>query len=109
VLPAGTFVAPMLGAIGRHPRWWKDPDRFDPERFSPARAEADQHPGIALPFGGGAHACIGKQLALVEMKLFWHAMLSRCRFALAKDYDARHTHTPMGCVSGKVELRLEQI
>jgi cytochrome P450 len=104
VLPAGTFVGPMMGAIGRHPRWWKDPERFDPDRFS--SGEAEQHPGIALPFGGGAHACVGQQLALMEMKLFWHALLHRCRFSLAPDYDARHTHTPMGCVSGKVELQL---
>jgi cytochrome P450 len=105
-LAPGTFVLPMSGGIGRHPRWWKDPSRFDPERFSPERAEDRQHPGIYNPFGGGAHACVGMQLANMEMKLFWHRMLTSSTFRLARDYDARHTSTPMGMVSGDVALRL---
>lgn len=108
-LPAGTLVAPMAGAIGRHPKWWKDPLKFDPERFSPERAEDKQHPGISNPFGAGAHACVGMQLANLEMKAFWHKFLPACRFSLTKDYEARHTHTPMGCVSGNVRLTLEAI
>jgi cytochrome P450 len=105
-LPPGTFVGFMQGAIGRHPKWWSEPDRFDPERFSPDRAEDKQHAALQMPFGAGAHACIGNQLATMEMKLLFHRLLTSSRFSLAKDYEARHTFTPMGCVSGKVELRL---
>ncbi len=108
-LPAGTLVSPMTGALGRDTRWWKEPARFDPERFSPARAEEKQHPAIHLPFGGGAHACVGMQLADLEMRLFWQKMLTRCRFSLLKDYEARHTMTPLGCVSGAVALNLEAL
>jgi cytochrome P450 len=108
-LAAGTLVAPMVNAIGRHPRWWKDPTRFDPERFSPERAEDKQHPAIFLPFGAGAHACVGMQLSTMKVKVFWHKVLTSCRFALAKDYEGRHTNAPMGCVSGKVTLKLEPL
>jgi cytochrome P450 len=108
-LPAGTFAGIMQGAIGRHPKWWTEPDRFDPERFSPDRAEDKQHPALQMPFGAGAHACIGNQLATMEMKLLFHRLLTSCRFSLAKDYDARHTFAPMGCVSGKVDLKLEPL
>jgi cytochrome P450 len=104
---AGTFVAPMNGGMGRHPRWWKEPSRFDPERFSPDRAEDRQHPGIYNPFGAGAHACIGMQLANMEVKLFWHKLLGSCSLSLEKDYEAQHTITPLGSVSGKVSLRLK--
>lgn len=107
-LPAGTLCMPMNGAIGRHPKYWKNADTFDPERFSPERAEDKAHPGIYNPFGAGAHACVGMQLANFEMKVFWHRMLSACRFRLAPDYDARHTFTPMGMVSGDVRLALEK-
>jgi cytochrome P450 len=107
-LAAGTLVTPMASAIGRHPRWWKNPDTFDPERFSPDRAEDKQHPIIFVPFGAGAHACVGMQLATMEMKLFWHKLLtSTKRFSLSPDYAATHTHTPMGSVSGQVPLSLE--
>jgi cytochrome P450 len=108
-LAPGTFVAPMNGGIGRHPRWWKAPTTFDPERFSPQRAEDSQHGGIYNPFGAGAHACVGMQLANMEMKLFWHRMLTSSSFRLARDYDARHTFTPMGMVSGDVHLTLERV
>ena len=108
-LKAGTLVGPMIGGIGMHPKWWTTPTKFDPERFSPARAEDKQHPAIYLPFGAGAHACVGMQLANMEIKQLWHTLLLSCRFTLAKDYDARHTFTPLGSVSGKVRLRLEPL
>lgn len=108
-VPAGTLVVPANGSVGRHPRWWTEPNRFDPERFSPERAEDRQHPGIFNPFGAGAHACIGMQLANMEMKLFWHELLRRCSFRLAKDYEARHMFTPLGIVSGDVALELQPL
>jgi cytochrome P450 len=108
-LPAGALVLPMNGGIGRHPKWWKDADKFDPERFSPERAEDRQHPGIYNPFGGGAHACVGMQLANMEMKLFWHRMLTSCRFRLTRDYVAHHTFSPFGVVSGDVGLTIDAL
>ncbi|HEX5659781.1 MAG TPA: cytochrome P450 [Polyangiales bacterium] len=105
-LPAGTYVGASVGGLGRDPRWWSRPLHFDPERFSPERAEDKRHPAIFLPFGAGAHACVGMQLATIEAKLLWHKLLTRCRFELAPDYRARHTFTPLGCVSGKVRLKL---
>jgi cytochrome P450 len=109
MLAAGTLVMPMTGGIGRHPKWWTNPNEFDPSRFSPERAEDRRHPGIFNPFGGGAHACVGMQLANMEMKLFWHRLLTTCRLRLAPDYEARHTFSPLGIVSGKVRLTLEPL
>lgn len=86
-----------------------EPEKFDPERFSPERAEDKKHPGIFMPFGAGAHACIGMQLANMEMKQFWHRMLRTCRFRLAKDYDGRHSLAPFGIVTGGVRLTLERL
>ncbi len=108
-LKAGALVGTMIGGIGRHPKWWTAPSKFDPERFSPERAEDKQHPAIYLPFGAGAHACVGMQLANMEIKQLWHTLLRSCRFTLEKDYEARHTFTPLGCISGKVRLRLEPL
>ena len=108
-LRAGTFVAPMQGAMGHHPKWWTEPAKFDPERFSPERAEDKRHPGIYNPFGGGAHACVGMQLANMEVKVFWHRVLTTCRFELSTDYQARHSFTPMGMVTGKVGLTLQPL
>jgi len=108
-LEAGTLVAPMTGGVGRHPKWWTNPDTFDPERFSPERAEDRRHPGIFNPFGAGAHACVGMQLANMEMKQFWHRMLRACRLRLAPDYEGRHSLAPFGIITGDVRLALEPL
>jgi cytochrome P450 len=105
-LAPGTFVAPMNGSIGHHPKWWSEPDKFDPERFSPERAEDQAHPGAYNPFGAGPHACVGMQLANMEVKMFWHRLLSSCRFRLTTDYVAGHSSTPMGIVTGAVDITL---
>jgi cytochrome P450 len=54
---------------------FKHPDRFAPERFLPERNEGKQYEFI--PFGGGVHACLGAQLALVMAKLFAIHVLQR--------------------------------
>jgi len=103
-IPAGTVVFALVAATSNDPKLWKEPQRFDPERF--ARGEDKQLKGAYMPFGGGAHACIGAQLSTLEAKAFWHVMLSKCRFELAKPYDARHQFLPLGIVSGDVGLAL---
>lgn len=108
-IAAGTQVTIVTGGLGRHPKWWTKPDAFDPERFSPERAEDKRHPAIFNPFGAGAHACVGMQLANMEMKQFWHRMLRTCRFRLAKDYEGRHTLAPFGIISGDVRLAIEKL
>lgn len=106
-IPAGTYVLVTNGPLGRDARWWNEPTRFDPARFGAERAEDKKHKGSFLPFGGGAHACIGMHLANVEARAFWHAMLTRCRFRLLPDYEAHHAYLPLGTVSGQVGLAVE--
>lgn len=108
-IPAGAFVLALLTPAMRDPRLWTHPERFDPERFAPERAEDTKCRGAFLPFGAGAHACIGARLSTVEAIAFWHTMLSRCRFRLARPYRARHEFRPLGVVSGDVELIVEPL
>ena len=108
-LAPGTQVIMMTGGGGRHPKWWTNPETLDPVRFSPERAEDKKHGGIFNPFGAGAHACVGMQLANMEMKQFWHRMLRTCRFRLAPDYRGRHAFAPFGIVSGDVRLAIEKL
>jgi cytochrome P450 len=103
-IPAGALVHAQVDAVMRDPAWWTDPERFDPDRFAEGRAEDRLHKGAFLPFGAGAHACIGAHLAGVEAAAFWHAILTRCRFRLEPAYDARHAYQPMGMVTGRVRL-----
>ena len=106
-IPAGAAVLVLIAPLHFDPAVWTNPDAFDPDRFSPERAEDRKQRGAYLPFGAGAHACIGAQLSTLEAKAFWHGLLRRARFRLAKPYVARHQITPLGCVSGDVDLIVE--
>ena len=67
-IPAGTSLSSASMTLHRHPDWWRDPDAFDPDRFGPARAEHEQHTHLFVPFGGGAHLCIGNHVAELIVK-----------------------------------------
>lgn len=108
-IPAGTFVIALIAAVLQDGALWNDPLRFDPDRFSEARAEDKAHKGYYLPYGTGPHTCIGMHLANAEVKAFWQAMLTRCRFTLERGYRGNHTYNPAGIVSGDVKLRIERL
>jgi unspecific monooxygenase len=85
-LQAGEEIALMLGAAGRDPAVYDDPDTFDPSRTAAAH----------LAFGGGVHFCVGAPLARLEMQialpaLFQHAP-SLCLTEQARYADSYHFH-----------------
>ena len=49
-------------------RYWKDPKIFDPERFSPESIK-NVRPYTYMPFSMGPRNCIGKNFAILEMKI----------------------------------------
>jgi cytochrome P450 len=52
----------------RHPRFWREPMRFDPERW--LDGSTDELPKFAyFPFGGGPRVCIGNHFATMEAQL----------------------------------------
>jgi cytochrome P450 len=62
----GLIAEPRIAhAIADH---FAQPERFDPDRFLPERGEGRMYEFI--PFGGGVHACLGAQLAMVVTKAF---------------------------------------
>lgn len=77
-IPAGTHVGvnPML--THRLPEHWPDPDRFDPLRFTP-EAVAKRHKYAWIPYGGGAHMCIGLHYATMQAKVFAFHLLRAWR------------------------------
>jgi cytochrome P450 len=59
---------------------------------------------VYLPFGAGAHACIGQFFSGVRAKAFLHALLTRCRVRLERDYVGHHTYGALGSVSGDIRV-----
>ena len=64
---AGAPIVASLAAANRDPRQFPDPDELDvSRRYSPH-----------LAFGHGVHQCLGQQLARVEMKVGFRALLEQ--------------------------------
>ncbi len=85
-IPANAMV--VLSPIHTHhmEQWWSDPFRFDPERFAPARAEHERHSHSWVPFGGGAHMCLGFRFAELQVKTVMHQLLLRYRWSVPAGY-----------------------
>lgn len=59
-IPRGSSVLISPYLLHRHPDFWPDPERFDPNRF--ANGLPRPRDGY-LPYGLGAHRCVGLHLA----------------------------------------------
>ncbi|MGH3466521.1 MAG: cytochrome P450, partial [Thermocrispum sp.] len=86
-------VAPMLNHYLSE--FWSEPMTFDPLRFAEPRREDRSHRLAWVPFGGGAHKCIGMQFGIYEVKALLHAMLLRYTWRLPPDYELRWDHTAL--------------
>ncbi|MCD2316482.1 cytochrome P450 [Sphingomonas sp. IC-11] len=81
-IPAGTFVGVNTAYTHHMAEYWPDPERFDPTRFSP-EASKGRHRFAWVPFGGGAHMCIGLHFATMQIRILIAHLLSRYRIELA--------------------------
>jgi cytochrome P450 len=77
------------------PSIWTNPHDFDPERFAPGRAEHKRHAYAYVPFGGGAHLCIGQHFADMDVKSVMHQLLRRFRWHTADGYRMPYQLVPI--------------
>ncbi|KAF0560064.1 cytochrome P450 [Gigaspora margarita] len=71
----GTWFWPDHHRVMNNPNHWKEPTKFDPDRFL-----SEEEGGTGefnktcknsyVPFGGGIRMCPGRNIALLELKLF---------------------------------------
>ncbi|WP_084145326.1 cytochrome P450 [Amycolatopsis jejuensis] len=105
-LPAGTLVGVSPTLNHYTPGCWTDPLRFDPERFGPDRREDKSHRFAWMPFGGGAHKCIGLQFGSLEVKALMHEMLRAHRWSVPGDYVAKWDYVSLPVPADGLPMRL---
>jgi cytochrome P450 len=66
-MPKNSLVRVCIAAANRDEAVWPDPDKFDISREQKR----------ALPFGYGAHVCIGQHVARMELQMALNALLDR--------------------------------
>jgi cytochrome P450 len=73
-IKAGTYVGIAPAYTHHMAEYWPEPEKFDPMRFEPEAVKA-RHKYAWVPFGGGAHMCLGLHFAYMQMKiLMWHLL-----------------------------------
>lgn len=83
-VPGGTQIGQGFYAVGRSKRvWGADADVFRPERWLVAEGDELKSMVAAVDtnFGSGKYACLGKQIALMEL----HKAVFEVSFILASD------------------------
>jgi cytochrome P450 len=85
-VPKDTMVVVAFWLNHYWPGLWTEPRKFDPERFSKARCEDRSHRLAFVPFGAGAHKCIGQHFAIMIVKVVIHHLLRDYRIELRPGY-----------------------
>lgn len=85
-IPAGTQIDVAYGVNHLLPELWSHPMRFDPERFAEHRREDRSHRLAWMPFGAGAHKCIGMHFGTFEVKVIIAAMVRDYEWRIPESY-----------------------
>jgi cytochrome P450 len=80
-IPAGTMVSVNPVFTHHMPEIWPDPETFNPLRFT-EDAQRARHRFAYVPFGGGAHMCIGLHFAYMQAKCFARHFLQNLKVSL---------------------------
>lgn len=85
-IPAGTQVGINIAMTHKMEEYWDEPEKFDPMRFTPDQVKA-RHKYAWVPFGGGAHMCLGLHFAYMQVKVLMAHILTRYQIEIQPGYD----------------------
>ena len=91
--PSGTItgVNPMLTHL--MPEIWPNPNSYDPGRFSAERS-LGRHRFAFVPFGGGAHGCLGANFAYLQVRALLRVLLEEHELVPGSPRPPRWYHWP---------------
>jgi cytochrome P450 len=84
-IPAGTMVGVNPLFTHHMAEIWPYPEKFDPMRFTD-EAQRNRHRFAWVPFGGGAHMCLGLHFAYMQAKCFARHFLQNLSVSLEPGY-----------------------
>ena len=104
---APVFVFPVF--THRDPAHWRDPERFDPDRFGPGGDGAPRHPFAWVPFGGGAHMCLGLHFAEMQVRAVLVPLLRCWRLRVDERYRMPYQLAPIARPRDGLPMILEPV
>ena len=85
-IPAGAACGFNAHLTHNMEEYWDSPETFDPMRFTPEQVKA-RHKYAWIPFGGGAHMCLGLHFAYMQVKILMAQLLQRYRIEIEPGYE----------------------
>jgi cytochrome P450 len=108
-IPAGSWLEVSIWGIHHSAAVWPEPEVFDPRRFD---VPVGQYPGghryAWMPFGAGPRACIGMQIAMLEIPIVIAAVLQA--FTVKTQLTSIPVHAAITLQpTGALPLRLQRV
>ena len=108
-IPKGTMVGISMVATHRDASVWDNPSTFDPMRFSPEGGMRERHRFAWIPFGGGAHMCLGLHFAYMQAKVIMTHLLPHYDIRLPEGYKTTFQIMPLIKPVDGLPVTLEKI
>ena len=108
-IPAGSWLEVSIWGIHHSPAVWAEPEVFDPQRFAvPAGEFPGGHRYAWMPFGAGPRACVGMQIAMLEIPIVIAGILQA--FTLETPLSSVPVHAAITVLpSGALPLQLRPL
>jgi cytochrome P450 len=91
-IPGGTIIIPQMYVLHRLESHWDEPERFNPERWLENSDRMDDMKRAFIPFSMGARACLGRNLAWMELRVTLAAIMRCYNFRAVSGYDMSPQH-----------------
>lgn len=83
-----TVVSMQCYTTHRDPDVFPEPEEYDPSRWLRKDRKVDEMNELFMPFSKGSRACLGINLAYMELKVAVATLLGRYQVSLAPDMQA---------------------
>ena len=107
-IPAGTRVGINALYTHRMPEVWPEPEKFDPMRFTDEEVRK-RHKYAWVPYGGGAHMCLGLHFAYMQAKCFFYHLLTTSRVTVAPGYAPQMQMWPIPRPKDGLPIKIERL
>ncbi|XP_022861183.1 cytochrome P450 714A1-like [Olea europaea var. sylvestris] len=87
VVPKGVCLWTLIPTLHRDPEiWGTDANEFNPQRFANGILKACKLPQVYIPFGIGPRLCLGRNFAMVQLKIVISQIISNFTISLSPKY-----------------------
>lgn len=107
-IPAGQAVGINIYWTHHSDEYWDDPMTFDPMRFTSDKVKA-RHKYAWVPFGGGAHMCLGLHFAYMQVKVLMAQLLQRYRIEAQEGYAPEWQYWPIPQPKDGLKINLKKL